>query len=176
MADQELNPQTATNEATTNPDSSPASRRAVRLSRRELLKIGGVAATAGAVPAPGLLLAKGAEAALAAPAAPSSMGPGPVPVTLVVNGEKQTLQLEPRVTLLDALRNRLDLTGAKKVCDRGTCGACTVLVDRHPVYSCSMLALAAEGHEITSIEGLCTRERMNEVQKAFVHDDAQQGG
>src|SRR5437879_3817510 len=104
------------------------------------------------------------------------VGPGEVPVTLKINGESRSLNLEPRVTLLDALRNRLDLTGCKKVCDRGTCGACTVLVDGHPAYSCSMLALEAEGREITTIEGLGTPERMNEVQKAFVHHDAQQCG
>jgi len=104
------------------------------------------------------------------------VGPGEVPVTLKINGQNRQLNIEPRVTLLDALRNRLDLTGCKKVCDRGTCGACTVLLDRQPVYSCSLLAVEAEGHEITSIEGLGTPERMNEVQKAFVHHDAQQCG
>ena len=104
------------------------------------------------------------------------VGPGEVPVTLKINGQNRQLNIEPRVTLLDALRNRLDLTGCKKVCDRDTCGACTVLVDRQPVYSCSLLAVEAEGHEITSIEGLGAPERMNEVQKAFVHHDAQQCG
>jgi xanthine dehydrogenase YagT iron-sulfur-binding subunit len=104
------------------------------------------------------------------------VGPGEVSVTLRINGQDRPLSLEPRVTLLDALRNRLDLTGAKKVCDRGTCGACTVLVDGRPVYSCSMLALEAEGKEITTIEGLGTPTRMNEVQQAFVHHDAQQCG
>jgi xanthine dehydrogenase YagT iron-sulfur-binding subunit len=84
--------------------------------------------------------------------------------------------VEPRVTLLDALRNRLDLTGAKKVCDRGTCGACTVLVDGHPAYSCSLLAVEAVGREITTIEGLGTPQNMNAVQKAFVKHDAQQCG
>jgi xanthine dehydrogenase YagT iron-sulfur-binding subunit len=93
-----------------------------------------------------------------------------------VNGQSRKLSVEPRVTLLDALRNRLDLTGPKKVCDRGTCGACTVLVDGHPVYSCSMLALEAEGREVTTIEGLGTPEKMNEVQKAFVEHDGQQCG
>jgi xanthine dehydrogenase YagT iron-sulfur-binding subunit len=103
-------------------------------------------------------------------------GPGEVPITLRINGRSQRLNLEPRVTLLDALRNRLDLTGAKKVCDRGTCGACTVLVDGDPVYSCSMLAIEAEGREVTTIEGLGTPEQMNAVQRAFVKNDAQQCG
>ena len=104
------------------------------------------------------------------------VGPGEVSVTLRINGQDRPLSIEPRVTLLDALRNRLDLTGAKKVCDRGTCGACTVLVDGRPVYSCSMLAMEAEGKEITTIEGLGTPTQMNEVQQAFVHHDAQQCG
>ena len=139
------------------------------LSRRGFLKGLGVGSVA-----TGLLSPVSLKEALAREG--GVVGPGEVPVTLKINGQNRQLNIEPRVTLLDALRNRLDLTGCKKVCDRGTCGACTVLVDRHPVYSCSMLALEAEGHEITSIEGLGTPERMNEVQKAFVHHDAQQCG
>ena len=104
------------------------------------------------------------------------VGPGDVPITLKVNGANRKLSVEPRVTLLDALRNRLDLTGPKKVCDRGTCGACTVLVDGHPVYSCCLLAIETVGREVTTIEGLGTPEKMNEVQKAFVHHDGQQCG
>ncbi|MSU62179.1 MAG: (2Fe-2S)-binding protein [Pedosphaera sp.] len=104
------------------------------------------------------------------------VGPGAVPVVLTVNGRKQTIQAEPCVTLLDALRNRLDITGPKKVCDRGTCGACTVLVDDKPVYACSMLAIEAEGKHITTVEGLGTPEKLNSVQKAFVEHDAQQCG
>jgi xanthine dehydrogenase YagT iron-sulfur-binding subunit len=103
-------------------------------------------------------------------------GPGEIPLTLKVNGQPRNLNAEPRVTLLDALRNRLDLTGCKKVCDRGTCGACTVLVDGQPVYSCSLLAIEAEGREITTVEGIGTPEKMNAVQKAFVEHDAQQCG
>ena len=103
-------------------------------------------------------------------------GPGEIPVTLKINGRDRKLNVEPRVTLLDALRNRLDLTGAKKGWDRGTCGACTVIVDGHPVYSCSMLAVEAEGREITTIEGLGAPDKMNPVQKAFVKHDAQQCG
>lgn len=103
-------------------------------------------------------------------------GPGEIPVTLKINGQDRQLNIEPRVTLLDALRNRLDLTGAKKVCDRGTCGACTVLVDGQPVYACSMLAVEAAGKQITTIEGIGDPARLNEIQKAFVHHDAQQCG
>ena len=99
-----------------------------------------------------------------------------MPVDLKVNGKTRNLNLEPRVTLLDALRNRLDLTGPKKVCDRGTCGACTVLVDGKPVYSCTMLAVEAEGLDITTVEGLGTPDKLSKVQKAFIDHDAQQCG
>jgi len=104
------------------------------------------------------------------------LGPAEMPITLKVNGRNRSLNVEPRVTLLDALRNRLDVTGPKKVCDRGTCGACTVLLDGQPAYSCSMLAVEAEGRAITTVEGLGTPEQMNAVQKAFVKHDAQQCG
>src|ERR1051326_7232342 len=126
------------------------------LSRRGFLKgLGlGTAAT-------GVLTAVKPIAA-AATQDPSLRGPGEIPITLKINGQNRKLNVEPRVTLLDALRNRLDLTGAKKVCDRGTCGACTVLLDGRPVYSCSMLALEAQGREITTVEGLGVPERLNE--------------
>lgn len=103
-------------------------------------------------------------------------GPGELPVTLKVNGQNKRLNVEPRVTLLDALRNRLDITGPKKVCDRATCGACTVLVDGKPVYSCTLLAVEADGHDITTVEGLGTPDRLSAVQKAFIEHDAQQCG
>ncbi len=114
--------------------------------------------------------------------APSAMsghgveGPGALSMKLKVNGRKHRVELEPRTTLLDALRNHLDLTGAKKVCDRGTCGSCTVLADGKPVYSCSTLAIEAQGKDITTVEGLGTPERMHPVQEAFVDNDAQQCG
>ena len=103
-------------------------------------------------------------------------GPGDVPITLKVNGQNKKLSVEPRVTLLDALRNRLDITGPKKVCDRATCGACTVLVDGKPVYSCTLLAVEAEGHDITTGEGLGSPTKLSAVQKAFMEHDAQQCG
>src|SRR5690606_6445095 len=99
-----------------------------------------------------------------------------MPITLNINGQDQQLSVEPRVTLLDALRNRLDLTGSKKVCDRGTCGACTVLLDGEPVYACSLLAVEAQGRKVTTIEGLGTPEQMTPLQAAFVENDAQQCG
>jgi xanthine dehydrogenase YagT iron-sulfur-binding subunit len=124
--------------------------------------------------ATGLLAPAGLKEALAQEG--GVVGPQEVPLTLKINGQSRKLNVEPRVTLLDALRNRLDITGCKKVCDRATCGACTVLVDGNPVYSCTLLAVEAEGREITTIEGLGTPEKMNEVQKAFVEHDAQQCG
>jgi len=104
------------------------------------------------------------------------VGPGAVPIALKVDGRVRTLELEPRVTLLEALRHELGITGAKNVCDRGTCGACTVLLDGAAVYSCSMLAIEAQGHEITTIEGIGTPEHMSPLQQAFVDHDAQQCG
>src|SRR5215467_4315475 len=81
-------------------------------------------------------------------------GPGTVPVTLRVNGKELKLDLEPRVTLLEALRNHAKLTGSKEVCDRGTCGACSVFLDDKLAYSCSVLAIEAQRSKITTIEGL----------------------
>ena len=137
-------------------------------SRRGFLKGIGVGSIAGGLLSP-VLPADAADNG-------QTRGPGEIPVTLKINGQSRKLSLEPRVTLLDALRNRLDLTGAKKVCDRATCGACTVLVDGNPVYSCTLLAVEAEGREITTVEGLGTPDKMNAVQKAFVKHDAQQCG
>jgi xanthine dehydrogenase YagT iron-sulfur-binding subunit len=97
-------------------------------------------------------------------------------VTLRINGADHELRLDPRVTVLDALREHLGLTGAKKGCDHGQCGACTVLVDGRRANSCLMLAVAAEGAEITTIEGLADGEDLHPVQAAFVEHDAFQCG
>jgi len=99
-----------------------------------------------------------------------------VEVTLRINGADHELRLDPRVTVLDALREHLGLTGAKKGCDHGQCGACTVLVDGRRANSCLMLAVAAEGAEITTIEGLADGEDLHPVQAAFVEHDAFQCG
>ncbi|HKD78971.1 MAG TPA: (2Fe-2S)-binding protein [Candidatus Angelobacter sp.] len=138
------------------------------VSRRDFLKISGVGA---AVP----LVSHVSALALAEDQA-GIQGPGKVPVSLTVNGKKLNAQLEPRVTLLDALRDQFDLTGAKRVCDRGTCGACTVLLDGKAVYSCSVLAIDAQNHEITTVEGLGEPVRLHPIQQAFVDNDAQQCG
>jgi aerobic-type carbon monoxide dehydrogenase small subunit (CoxS/CutS family) len=100
------------------------------------------------------------------------VGPGAVPVTLKVNGETLRLLLEPRVTLLDALRNYSSLTGAKEGCDRASCGACTVMLDDVPIYACQKLAIEAQGHAITTIEGLATDGKLSKVQRAFLEKDA----
>jgi aerobic-type carbon monoxide dehydrogenase small subunit (CoxS/CutS family) len=135
-------------------------------SRRSFLKTAGVGAAATTVVG---VAAKGQ-------AAPVVLGPDAVTLALKVNGVARPVTVEPRVTLLDALRNHLDLTGAKQICDRGGCGGCTVLLDGEPVKSCLMLAADAEGHEITTVEGLGTPEKMSPVQQAFVEKDALQCG
>jgi xanthine dehydrogenase YagT iron-sulfur-binding subunit len=85
---------------------------------------------------------------------PAAIGPDEVPITLTINGQRHQLRVEPRVTLLDAMRTRLDITGQKRVCDRGACGACTVIIDGRTYYSCSMLAIEAQGRNIRTVEGL----------------------
>ena len=94
------------------------------------------------------------------------------PVALTVNGKRLDLRIEPRVTLLDALRNRADLTGNKRVCDRGTCGACTMIVDGRTVYSCSTLAIDVVGKQIRTVDGLSTGNTLHPVQQAFCDVDA----
>jgi len=114
--------------------------------------------------------------AAAAPPAPAIVGPGPVPVTLNLNGKPVKLTIEPRVTLCDALRHHLDITGSKRVCDRGTCGACTVIMNGKTVYSCTVLAIDAEGKNIQTIEGLSTADKLHPVSQSFWDNDAQQCG
>jgi xanthine dehydrogenase YagT iron-sulfur-binding subunit len=114
------------------------------------------------------------EATAQAPA--KVVGPGPVPVTLNVNGKPIKLNIEPRVTLLDALRDHANHTGAKKVCDRGTCGACTMIVDGKAVYSCTTLAIDAQGKQIQTVEGLAEGGKFHPIVTAFVANDAQQCG
>jgi xanthine dehydrogenase YagT iron-sulfur-binding subunit len=139
-------------------------------SRRQFIKGTGLAVSASVFVPDGLLKAAMPEET------PGVSGPGEVPVRLRINGREHQLRLEPRVTLLDALRNRLDMTGAKKVCDRATCGACTVIMDGHPVYSCTVLAIDAQGKSIETIEGLAPEGKLHPVSQAFVDNDAQQCG
>ena len=99
------------------------------------------------------------------------IGPGEVPVQLNVNGKRIDLRIEPRVTLLDALRMRADLTGNKRGCDRGACGACTMIVDGRTVYSCSTLAIEVQGKRIRTIDGLANGNNLHPVQQAFCDTD-----
>jgi xanthine dehydrogenase YagT iron-sulfur-binding subunit len=145
------------------------------MSRRQFLRGTGVAvaSTALATPLPRAL----AETAAAEKADDAvAMGPDAVKITLNVNGKKMTTSVEPRVTLLDSLRNYLDVTGCKRVCDRGTCGACTVMLDGKVVYSCSMLAVEAQGKNIETAESLYSDGKLDAVPAAFVKHDAQQCG
>ena len=154
------------------------------LRRREFVKlVGGTGVAATAQVLAGHKLASAAtkaepEVSKSAPV----IGPGPVPMTLRINSEAKKLTIEPRVTLLDALRNHLDLTGAKKVCDRGTCGACTIIVNGKPVYSCSVLAIEVAdrdgkpGADIRTIEGIAPEGQLHAVSASFVENDAQQCG
>lgn len=138
------------------------------LSRREFLKISSIVSSVPLIARPKMIQVDGQEVAV--------HGPGPVPVALTVNGKRLTGELEPRVTLLDALREHFDVTGPKRVCDRAECGACTVLIDGRAVYSCTTLAIEAQGKEIVTAEGLGGGEGPHPVQSAFVNNDAQQCG
>lgn len=139
-------------------------------SRRRFLKGVGIAG-AGAALADSLLIEVEAKKAQAGGSQPVA---GNVDVTLNINGKRRMAKVEPRTTLLNTLRNNLDppLTGPKLVCDMGTCGACTVLLDGKPVYSCLVLAVDAMGKEITTVEGLGSPDALNGVQSAFVDKDA----
>ncbi|MFG0284875.1 MAG: (2Fe-2S)-binding protein [Phycisphaerales bacterium JB039] len=139
------------------------------VSRREFIQTLGVTAAAGS-------LAHVAEARAPEEEQPEVIGPGPAPVTLKVNGKAMRAQIESSTTLLDALRLHLNLTGSKEVCDRGACGACSVLVDGELVASCMMLAHDAVGAEITTIEGLADGDTLDPVQESFLRHDALQCG
>ena len=140
-----------------------------RLSRREFMQ-GSAASVAG------LAVAGSVSEPAQAVQPTGTAGPQAVAVKLHINGRDHALKVEPRVTLLDALRNHLDLTGAKKVCDRATCGACTVLMDGQPIYACTALAIDVQGGKITTIEGLGDPQHLSHIQSAFVEHDAQQCG
>src|SRR6266705_5506187 len=114
-----------------------------RVSRRDFLKISGISVAVPLVAGPQTVLAAGEEVPV--------HGPGKVPMEFTINGKSYKANLEPRVTLLDTLRNELELTGAKRVCDRASCGACTVIVDGKSVYSCTMLAIEAQARKITTV-------------------------
>ncbi len=138
------------------------------VSRRDFLKISTISAAA--VPVLGTRVVEAAGSPV------KVYGPGKAPVELTINGQPHKLQVEPRVTLLDALRDELDITGAKRVCDRGECGACTVILDGKAVYACSVLAIDAQGKAITTVESFMQGETLHPIQQSFVDNDASQCG
>jgi xanthine dehydrogenase YagT iron-sulfur-binding subunit len=143
------------------------------ISRRSFIKgAGAVAAAAGLV----RVHSAAADEKTLPPGVLEALGPSAAKIELNINGKPTTLEVEPRVTLLRALREHLGLTGTKLVCDRGACGACTVHLDGKPVTSCMVLAIDARGHQVTTIEGLGAPSHMHPVQAAFVEADAQQCG
>ncbi len=150
-------------------DQEPTKKRKPAFSRRGFLQ--GLGVTSGAL-STGILESEAEAAATAGPVA----GPGEVPITLTLNGKPVKVSVEPRMTLLDTLRNKLDLTGAKRVCDRGTCGACTVIVNGKVMYACTLLAIDMQGKQIQTIEGISTAGKPHPVSQAFVNHDAQQCG
>jgi xanthine dehydrogenase YagT iron-sulfur-binding subunit len=144
------------------------------LTRRRLLELS--AATGGALAGGQLLPGAAPEAAAqGAPTAPAA-APAALNVVLRVNGTEHRLTLDPRTTLLDALRENMGLTGSKKGCGLGQCGACTVLMDGKRVKSCLSLAALAEGREVTTIEGLARGDQLHPLQTAFIERDAFQCG
>ena len=157
-------------------DDAPSSTSALPwpvVTRRSFMASAGAAAASLAVP-----LAAQAEAVPVAAdvAAAQAASPLAVPVALTVNGQLYKLTLEPRVTLLDALREVIGLSGSKKGCDRGQCGACTVLVDQRRINACLSLAVMCQGTSITTIEGLAKNNSLHPMQAAFLHHDGFQCG
>jgi xanthine dehydrogenase YagT iron-sulfur-binding subunit len=149
-------------------------------SRRSFIQTLGLAGVTATLPA-----VQGCGSAETGPEVPAEgLGPAPVEVSLNVNGQDVKVQVEPRVTLLDALRDHLkmgsadpvDLTGSKRACDRGSCGACTVQIDGKTVYSCTTLAIEAQGRKIKTVEGLATNGKLHPVQEEFVECDGLQCG
>jgi xanthine dehydrogenase YagT iron-sulfur-binding subunit len=143
------------------------------VTRRSFLEqIGAAGIAVGASP----LLTRASAAELQAPAVAPNSAPGAVPITLKINGQEHQLKLEPRVTLLDTLRNNLQMFGTKKGCDHGQCGACTVHVNGRRVNSCLTFAIMHQGDEITTVEGLAQNGQLHPVQAAFVEHDGFQCG
>lgn len=138
--------------------------------RRDFLKGSGVAVAATA------MATAAEEAAAQQQRQPNVVSAEAADVTLNVNGKEHTLKLEPRVTLLEALRNDLNLTGCKEVCDTTNCGACTVMIDGKAVYACSRLAVEVQGKEIKTVESLRDGEKVDPVVRCFVKHDAMQCG
>jgi xanthine dehydrogenase YagT iron-sulfur-binding subunit len=156
------------NSEATLPDNS-TSLTDIELSRRSFVKAAGILTAAAATGIPHLAAAQDGHAA-------DATTPHTATLTLKVNGSPHTLTLDTRTSLLDALREHLELTGSKKGCDHGQCGACTVLLDGRRVNSCLTLAVTANGSEITTIEGLANGDTLHPVQAAFLEHDGFQCG
>jgi len=144
-----------------NPDNSG-------VSRRDFLKISSISVAVPLVAGPKMVMAAGQEVPV--------HGPGKIPMEFSINNKTYKAEMEPRVTLLDALRDQFELTGAKRVCDRAECGACTVLMDSKPVYACSVLAIEAQKRKIMTVESLMQEGKLHPVQQAFIENDASQCG
>jgi xanthine dehydrogenase YagT iron-sulfur-binding subunit len=140
----------------------PEGEATLNVSRRAFLKTVSASSLAAGVIAPG-------EAG--AQSGPTPVGPGTVPIRLTIDGQSRTLEVEPRVTLLDAMRDRLDVTAQKRVCDRGSCGACTVLVDGKTAYACTLLAIDVQGKAIRTVASLAQGTVLHPVQQAFCERD-----
>jgi aerobic-type carbon monoxide dehydrogenase small subunit (CoxS/CutS family) len=145
-----------------------------RLSRRNFIQTLGASAAAATV-------ASGAKALASQPVVPpvpmtTISGPGPIDLALMVNGSLRPMRVEPSTTLLEALRMNVGLTGAKEICDRGSCGGCSVLIEGKLVVSCMMLAIDAVGAKITTIEGLSQSGKLDPIQEMFIKHDALQCG
>ena len=131
--------------------------------RRQFLKATGMAPIAATV---------AGAAVVEAQSGPAIVGPGEVPIELMVNGKRLALRVEPRMTLLNAIRNKADLTGNKRGCDRGVCGACTMIIDGRTAYACSTLAIEVQGKQIRTVDGLANGATLHPVQQAFCDRDA----
>ena len=144
----------------------------IRFSRRGFLKGAGVTAATTAIESANALVREAKDVVHSDRAS----GPDALPVKLHINGREHSVTIEPRYTLAETLRDNLGLTGTKVVCDRGSCSACTVWIDKTPALACMTLAIDTVGRQITTIEGLSQGDTMHPVQAAFVKHDAMQCG
>jgi|SRR5665213_1963093 len=144
-------------------NNDPEKPESINRGRREFLKTATVAPLAAGVAGAAVAHAQGGVAIV---------GPGEVPIELMVNGKRVALRIEPRMTLLDTIRNKADMTGNKKGCDRGVCGACTMIIDGKTAYACSTLAIEAVGKQIRTVDGLANGATLHPVQQAFCDRDA----
>ena len=153
------------------PAAQPSGARSPEFNRRNFLRGSGAAMAATAM----ATAPEGADAQ-EKKAAGNVVPAQAVPVKLMINGQEKTVKVEPRVTLLDVLRNDLNLTGAKQACDSTNCGSCTVIIDGKPVYACARLAVECQGKKITTVEALAQGKQIDQVIAAFVKHDATQCG